>query len=80
MAGVGKRQKQVIGWDVGVRFVSHVPLGRLRREQSVGRRGHGDGGIRRRADGRWEATIDLGWVNGKRARKQRLQLLVCSRE
>jgi len=33
------------------------------------RRGHGQGGIRKRADGRWEATVDLGWENGKRKRK-----------
>ncbi|MGH9075485.1 MAG: site-specific integrase [Acidimicrobiales bacterium] len=33
------------------------------------RRGHGEGGIRRRPDGRWEATIDLGWERGKRRRK-----------
>jgi integrase len=34
------------------------------------RRGHGDGGIRKTADGkRWEGTISLGYVNGKRKRK-----------
>jgi len=33
------------------------------------RRGRGEGGIRKRADGRWEASIDLGWENGKRRRK-----------
>lgn len=32
-------------------------------------RGHGEGHISRRADGRWEAKIDLGWRNGKRLRK-----------
>ncbi|MGH8996284.1 MAG: tyrosine-type recombinase/integrase, partial [Acidimicrobiales bacterium] len=33
------------------------------------RRGRGEGGIRKRADGRWEGTIDLDWSNGKRQRK-----------
>src|SRR5258708_1281699 len=33
------------------------------------RRGHGDGGVRQRPDGRWEATIDLGFQDDKRKRK-----------
>src|SRR5438552_3531748 len=33
------------------------------------RRGHGDGGIRRRSDGRWEASIDLGRARGRRRRR-----------
>jgi len=33
------------------------------------RRGHGEGGVRKRPDGRWEGSIDLGWSNGKRRRK-----------
>jgi integrase len=33
------------------------------------RRGHGEGSIHPRVDGRWAATIDLGWENGKRKRK-----------
>lgn len=33
------------------------------------RRGKGEGGIRQRADGRWEATLELGWRDGKRRRK-----------
>jgi integrase len=33
------------------------------------RRGHGEGSIHRRRDGRWAATVDLGWVGGKRRRK-----------
>ena len=33
------------------------------------RRGHGEGGIRKRPDGRWEASIDLGWEAEKRKRK-----------
>jgi len=33
------------------------------------RRGHGEGSIYRRPDGRWAATIDLGWQGGKRRRK-----------
>ena len=32
------------------------------------RRGHGEGGIHQRPDGRWEARLDLGWVEGKRKR------------
>ena len=32
------------------------------------RRGAGEGAIHRRADGRWEARLDLGWVDGKRQR------------
>jgi integrase len=34
-----------------------------------GRRGHGEGSIHKRSDGRWAATIDLGRENGKRKRK-----------
>lgn len=33
------------------------------------RRGRGEGGIRRLADGRWEDAFDLAWENGKRRRK-----------
>jgi len=33
------------------------------------RRGRGEGGVFRRADGRWEARLDLGFVNGKRRAK-----------
>jgi integrase len=33
------------------------------------RRGHGEGSIYRRSDGRWVAVLDLGWRDGKRARK-----------
>ena len=33
------------------------------------RRGHGEGSIYQRADGRWVAVIDLGYVGGKRKRQ-----------
>lgn len=33
------------------------------------RRGRGEGLIRQRPDGRWEARLDLGWQGGKRVRK-----------
>ena len=33
------------------------------------RRGHGDGSIHKRKDGRWAAVVDLGLVDGKRKRK-----------
>lgn len=33
------------------------------------RRGKGEGGIRKRTDGRWEGTLQLGWGDGKRRRK-----------
>ncbi len=33
------------------------------------RRGHGEGSITKRKDGRWHARIDLGWHGGKRQRK-----------
>jgi hypothetical protein len=34
------------------------------------RRGHGEGGIEQReSDGKWCASVDLGFVNGKRRRK-----------
>jgi integrase len=33
------------------------------------RRGHGEGSIYRRPDGRWVAVLDLGWRDGRRARK-----------
>ena len=35
----------------------------------MARRGHGEGSVYKRADGRWAGTVDLGWVNGKRRRK-----------
>lgn len=33
------------------------------------RRGRGEGGVRQRSDGRWEATVDHGMVDGKRQRR-----------
>jgi hypothetical protein len=30
------------------------------------RRAPGEGGIRKRADGRWEGIVDLGHTNGRR--------------
>lgn len=33
------------------------------------RRGHGEGTISKRRDGRWEARVDLGWMDGKRVRR-----------
>ena len=33
------------------------------------RRGHGEGSIYQRQDGRWVASIELGWQDGKRPRK-----------
>ena len=33
------------------------------------RRGHGEGSIYQRADGRWAAAVGLGWTGGKRRRK-----------
>ena len=35
----------------------------------MSRRGHNEGSIFRRNDGRWASTIDLGWQAGKRRRK-----------
>jgi integrase len=32
------------------------------------RRGKGEGAIRKRQDGRWEARVELGWIEGKRKR------------
>jgi len=37
--------------------------------QGKPRRGRGEGGLRKRADGRWEGKLDLGYVGGKRRRK-----------
>ena len=33
------------------------------------RRGHGEGSVFRRKDGRWVGCLDLGWSNGRRHRK-----------
>lgn len=33
------------------------------------RRGHGEGSISQRPDGRWQGRLELGWENGKRQRK-----------
>ncbi|GAB7193396.1 site-specific integrase [Kineococcus sp. NUM-3379] len=38
-----------------------------------GRRGHGEGSIFQTADGRWRASVDLGWHDGKRKRKYALR-------
>jgi integrase len=35
----------------------------------VNRRGHGEGTIYQRADGRWHAQLELGWENGRRRRR-----------
>lgn len=35
----------------------------------IRRRGSGDGGVRRRPDGRWEATVEIGTFAGRRRRK-----------
>lgn len=35
----------------------------------AGRRGHNEGSIYKRQDGRWVATLNLGWEDGKRKRK-----------
>jgi integrase len=35
----------------------------------MARRGHGEGSIFQRKDGRWVGTLNLGWQDGKRARK-----------
>ncbi len=46
---------------------THGPVGGSTAQR---RRGHGEGGIRRRTDGRWEGSIDLGYgPDGKRRRK-----------
>lgn len=37
--------------------------------RSTGRRGANEGSIYQRTDGRWGASIELGWFNGKRKRK-----------
>lgn len=34
-----------------------------------GRRGHGEGGVTQRRDGRWMGRVSLGWRDGKRLRK-----------
>ena len=36
----------------------------------MSRRGHGEGSIFRRQDGRWVARLDLGYQAGKRQRKE----------
>jgi integrase len=33
------------------------------------RRGHGEGSITQRKDGRWQGQVDLGWQDGRRRRK-----------
>jgi integrase len=35
----------------------------------MSRRGHGEGSIHKRSDGRWAAVLDLGYQDGKRKRK-----------
>jgi integrase len=35
----------------------------------TGKRPNGEGGIRKRPDGRWESTISVGWEDGKRQRR-----------
>jgi integrase len=45
-----------------------IPGGR-ENERQKRRRGRNEGSIRRREDGRWQATMSLGWRNGRRWRK-----------
>ena len=33
------------------------------------RRGNGEGSVYKTKDGKWVASIDLGWVDGKRKRR-----------
>ncbi len=35
----------------------------------TGRRGHNEGAIYQRADGKWVGAVHLGWEGGKRRRK-----------
>lgn len=35
----------------------------------MAKRGNNEGSIYRRSDGRWAASLDLGWIDGKRRRK-----------
>lgn len=39
---------------------------RPRKKEEDRRQSQGEGGKRKRADGRWERTLDLGWKDGKR--------------
>ena len=39
------------------------------RRNLMAKRGNNEGSIYKRADGRWAATIDLGWQDGNRKRK-----------
>jgi len=41
----------------------------LRMKKKKGRRAHGEGTIVQRADGRWAAALNIGWVGQKRKRK-----------
>src|SRR5512138_2186722 len=41
----------------------------MEKEKKKRRRGHNEGTICKRADGRWVAVIFLGWENGKPKRK-----------
>ena len=38
-------------------------------KQRSSRRGHGEGSIAQRKDGRWEVRVDLGWEGGRRRYK-----------
>ena len=35
----------------------------------MAKRGNNEGSIYKRADGRWAASLNLGWQNGRRKRK-----------
>lgn len=41
----------------------------LKGKQMPKRRGSGEGSIYRRSDGRWVASVDMGWLGGKRRRR-----------
>ena len=40
-----------------------------KRSKLMAKRGNNEGSIYKREDGRWAATINLGWQDGKRRRK-----------
>ncbi len=46
-----------------------VRQGKAEKARGKPRRGRGEGGVWKRADGRWQGRLDLGWVAGQRKHK-----------
>src|SRR6266496_6721502 len=81
MRRTGLSPPEIWGFGGSAQTISRRRTTRRRRQQAFGslaykdrqmatrRQGKGEGSIRQREDGRWEATVDLGYQGAARKRK-----------